>query len=339
VEKVVDQHSPEDEPLLPLWEQVSPEFANAALLAGNGVSSNVWSRFQYNSLYEVARSPHRTNRLVGVDTQLFNALGTRNFERVLRALRISIETNHVFGVTAEPHEARYDGIRQALIESVHAVHVEWLDVAGARLMQLNAALASYRAVFTTSYDLLIYWAMMNAPGAFIDFFWHGCFDIKDTDVMPGRRPVYFLHGGLHLFRDEDGRTCKRVAGGGNLLQLFAADADYREPLFISEGVAADKLRAIRASDYLSFCYESLRRETGPLVIVGHALSDEDEHIVAALQRPHLSVAIGIRANSQEEKDAKTAAYQMKLPAAQRTFFDATTHPLGDVALNVPPHAQ
>lgn len=138
---------------------------------------------------------------------------------------------------------RYDSIRDALINAVHAHHVDWTDAdAGDRLLNIRDALLEYEAVFTTSYDLLIYWAIMNAGtpagDGFGDVFWNAdhAFDPLDTEPFGNKTLVYWLHGGLHLYRTPTGETKKRTNTGANLLATFAAG--NRVPLFISEGTLA-----------------------------------------------------------------------------------------------------
>jgi hypothetical protein len=105
--------------------------------------------------------------------------------------------------------------------------VSWLDVNQAdRLETISAALRQYAAVFTTNYDLLVYWAMMidGAGTGFGDLFWNSShtFDPFDTEVRDHKTIVYWLHGGLHLFTNTWGQAEKRAGGALNLLEAFAS---------------------------------------------------------------------------------------------------------------------
>ncbi len=164
------------------------------LLVGNGASRSVSPKFAYDSLFDVGPlSDH--------DRELFEALGTTNFEEVLNHLRTASLVCDQLGHASSDVAARYDSIRDALIAAVHAHHVDWSHVdAGSRLLRIRSALLEFESVFTTNYDLLIYWAMMNAgdpPGAgFGDLFWNGShvFDPLDTKSFGGKTLVYWLHG-------------------------------------------------------------------------------------------------------------------------------------------------
>ena len=61
----------------------------------------------------------------------------------------------------------YYAIKEALINTVHAVHIPWRLIEASTLATLNSELARYRTVFTTNYDLLNYWALQH-QGEVID---------------------------------------------------------------------------------------------------------------------------------------------------------------------------
>lgn len=148
-------------------------------------------------------------------------------------------------------------------------------------------------------DLLVYWAAMcdQYPGKLPDYFWSSplVFDPLNTEVWGKETKLLFLHGGLHLLRLSDGQTLKRKAmPGRNLLDLFGdslpEDPDA-VPLFVSEGAAEDKLAVIRSSDYLSFALTTFAETDEPLVVFGHSLSEQDQHLVDILQRQRAPIAI------------------------------------------------
>jgi len=87
------------------------------LIFGNGFSIYFGSRFRYNNLFEEAKQ-----LLDEKDIALFDELGTTNFEAVLRALNITIETNTIFDLESLVIKDSYDRIKSALIETVKAVH-------------------------------------------------------------------------------------------------------------------------------------------------------------------------------------------------------------------------
>lgn len=317
-------------PPIEIWTAVAPIFADGAVLLGNGVSQVISPQFGYGSLYGTARSPAIAHPLDAADEQLFTDLGTDDFEEVLEAMRTASTVNGALHQPTAHLDARYQSIKRALIESVHAVHIPWDGMTRARLLNFAAAMHVFRSVYTSNYDLTAYWAHMTVANWFVDYFWGqpgNSFDPARTEVVPGRTRLLFLHGGLHLIR-RAGIEYKRVHAGANLLAQFGVDPTA-EPLFISEGSSAQKLKAIHRSAYLAFAYQELLADPGPFVVLGHGLGPEDAHLAAALNRPGLQVAIGLRVNKPPAALAQRVAdYDHALHLAQRRYFDVETHPLG-----------
>ena len=66
------------------------------------------------------------------------------------------------------------------------------------------------------------------------------------------------------------------------LQESLAAGEY--PLVVMEGTAGQKQAAIDASPYLRGCLSNLRNLEGSLFTYGWAMSDNDDHIVKAIER-------------------------------------------------------
>jgi len=296
---------------------------------------NVWSGFSYRRLYDEAT-------LDVAATQVFEALKTANFERVLEALMHAEIVLAALGRGTARLAAVSRSVRNSLFETVRAVHVPWRLVSTSMLNQIAVTLDGHDRIFTTNYDLIPYWALMESSSAHIvDFFWsdQNTFDSDQTEVFAGYSALYFLHGGLHLWQsDSTGRTGKWTNDGANLLQLgtlFSGNLD-RRPLFVSEGSARAKRRTIRRSDYLSFALESLRDDEEATVIFGASLSTQDDHIVSALRHGRRRrIAVALRPGTRETILGRKGFYTERLQGHRVSFFDATTHPLGNPGLTVP----
>lgn len=324
------------------WSAIRQEEAVrwSGLLIGNGASIAVAESFSYPSLFQVAQAPERDHAIAGAAAAVFAQLETVNFEYVMHSLQAAARVCAAAGIDAASLEPLYSEVQEALFEAVAHVHVQWLDVAGPTLSEIRGELRRFRRVYTTNYDLLAYWAIMHEGDAddFRDFFWApgGPFDLANIDVWGNPAVVHYLHGGLHLRRTSSGGTYKRDAQAGNLLSHFRTDwASGETPLLVSEGTAADKLRVINQSDYLSFVYERFAAHQGNLVVFGHGLSDADAHLVNAIRRwgspwAPPQIAISIRTHDGEEsirREKTRLAHQ--LPNADLWFYDADTHPLGE----------
>jgi hypothetical protein len=191
---------------LPSWEEIKATHEWGAILIGNGASRAVWEGFSYNSLFQTAKNDIE-HQLTADDQALFQAFEAENFETILAALSSARRVDAALDREPEVLGERYESIRRALIEAVHAVHVPWNSAEDA-LEQIRDSMLEYQYVYTTNYDLIPYWAVMEGdPSDIKDFFWNpDCiFDPGDTEVWTKSTRLFFLHGGLHLLRLSSGK--------------------------------------------------------------------------------------------------------------------------------------
>lgn len=311
------------------WNAIAGEFEGTGpLLVGNGASVALWSAFDYTSLFQVAMD----SGLLGAEHQpLFDIAGGKDFEAVLRNLHIARSVSTVFGQPTNIHDQRSMEVRNALRSAVVETHIPWTSVTQAQLAQIRNSLACHSAVFSTNYDLLLYWAMMSvANDAFKDLFWGpgSTFNAIDTDVTGGAIPVFWLHGGAHLIRGWDGRTRKRTSAAGNLIATFGDDPDST-PLMITEGTGAHKLKRITESDYLHHCYRMLADPQETLTIVGSSLNAvSDSHLLEAVGRAKPDrIAVSLFQPTAGAASQLWGRIVEVVGHEDVRVFDASTHPL------------
>lgn len=241
---------------------------NSSLMIGNGSSIAVSQRFAYQVLFERAVS---RGFLQERQRQVFDVLDTSNFEEVVRVLDQTQNILQVLDQNADIHimnETR-NAITAALRRIIGNIHPTQAEVGANRLDAMRESLLSYRAVYTTNYDLLAYWSLMRETDAFIDFFFGGEFSRDNVEVHAvnaTRTRLLYLHGGLHLIPEANGVVGKLVNGIEGILQQIQNGENI--PLFVAEGTAAQKQEAIARSPYLTFANSQLRNQTGQLVIFG-----------------------------------------------------------------------
>jgi hypothetical protein len=324
---------------LDAWPDLAGDFDGAALLCGNGLSVNVWPAFAYGSLFEHARE----GGLTAKDLELFAE--TENFERVLSDLNTAIRVNDTLAQPTGAIYERYRSIQRGLGHAVREVHLTRSQVPDSILKRIRDEIVRYEWLFSTSYDLLLYWAMGcgGSFSPFIDHFRHAglCFDPERADVYVDQVPVYFLHGALHLVVGGSGVTCKlRRNAIQSVLDQFGEpiEGDPRaRPLLVSEGTARDKLRAIEGNAYLAKALQTLRELDLPVVVFGSSLSPQDDHLLDALnEHPERPIAIALLPGGRREVAARQADVYARLETHELQFFDSTSHPLGDSVLKVLP---
>lgn len=326
------------------WRKIKDEFEGSGLLLGNGASRAVWNKFGYSSLYEAAQSVPIEHQLSSKDITIFKAMDdTVDFERVLAALWITQTVCTALNQDVKAVRKRYKSIQQALIETVNMVHIPWEYISEKVLPKLHSAILPYRVIYTTNYDLLLYWAIMTEnPPRFKDYFWseNDSFDIDYSELFHAEdKIILYLHGALHLVKSTlSGKTRKLTASSRNLLAQFGQSLDSGEtPLFVTEGRPHDKLAAIRNSDYLTFAFEQFTHHEGNLVIFGHSLGSSDRHLIQAMQNwhgEHRKLAISIYTQNPEKIMEYKLQMRKDLPklADNIVYFDARTHPLGKPGL-------
>lgn len=302
--------------------------ARPSLLVGNGASIAVSDRFGYSALRDEAT-------LTDLAERLFETVGTSDFELVLHRLGTSLMVNRVCGLDTVIINEVYEQIKTALIAAVRAIHLPGQEYNPNE--DLGDEFKSYSAIYSTNYDLLIYWAMLRTncheDDAVVDLFRGRHFD-RDQDYGNESTRLMYLHGALHLYENSQGVCWKRRNHDLSILEQLEVGGIARVH-FVSEGESQVKMAKIRASDYLSYCYEQLRKDSGNIVVFGHSLNSvADEHILSAILRhPDRIFAISLYVeglNHQEINDAMNH-YRAKfrgVDAARIVFFDSTTHPLG-----------
>lgn len=312
------------------WDEIKNQKWDSLLL-GNGFSIGISDRFSYKSLldnvekYNLRMYPHAKD--------LFIKIGTTNFEEILRVIYHAYLVNFY---SLDAIKTLYRNVRRTLIESVNISHVEYKDVPTERI---ESTLKSYSKIFTTNYDLIPYWSFMNSRDvSFCDFFWNSdcVFNINDTDIWDHKKPIFYLHGAIHLKTNLHGDTFKTRATRDMSISEIIDETQFSDtPLFISEGKSEIKLRRIRENDYLNFCLSKLINLSGNIVVYGHGLDKEyDEHIINALKASSISnIAISVFSKLHEkEKLAFTANLSNYFADTGKNvlFFESETHPLAQV---------
>ena len=271
------------------------------VLLGNGFSIACRPDiFLYGKLYEQADF----SKLSPTAKKAFEALGTQDFERVIKALRDTKAILEAYGGVAKSVlntlQSDADGLRELLVETIAHSHPAWPgEISDEEYAYCRAFVENFNTVYTFNYDLLLYWAQMHtgegAEPTSDDGFRKSDVDYDAAYVVwePSQsheQNTWFLHGALHVF--DAGTEIQKftwVNTGVRLIdQIRNALKKGYFPLFVSEGTSAEKLERIRHSDYLAKAYRSFSEITGALFIYGHSLAENDEHYLKRIERGKVS---------------------------------------------------
>ncbi|WP_407504006.1 DUF4917 family protein [Acinetobacter baumannii] len=319
------------------WIDISEDFKDGALILGNGASMAIDSKFGYKSLLEYATE----NSLLNDDVRLlFHKYKTTDFELILRMVWTAFEVNKAFQIVDNKTEQAYLSVRDALIKAVRDIHPRYNSIEYV-LPDLHRFIRHFKYTFSLNYDLLVYWACMygnkvDAEYSFKNCFHGGEFSQDWRKYLPiyqrkKSRLIFFPHGSLVLGKTltEDEYKISSKKSESHLLDkiLEAWTEGICIPLFVSEGTATQKVKAINNSGYLSTVYrETLKEACEKVTIYGWGVGEQDIHILDAMKTPRNIVntkfAVSVRNNNQAYCTKVKGILEEKFPKCEVTFFDS-----------------
>lgn len=329
----------------------SGQYAKRHLMLGNGFSIGCRADiFHYASLFGEADFS-----AIPEARQVFEALGTQDFEVAIRALEngagilpIYAPANAAAAQVMRDHVA---ALKELLVSTIAGNHPHVpADIPDDKFHACRRFLNHFLGpdnggqVYTLNYDLLLYWALMHDDepdgGEPLDIAMNDGFgndeDDPDADyvVWQGETGahsarVHFLHGALHLF--DAGSELKKytwIRKGTPLIdQAREAIDNGAFPLFVAEGSSPQKKNKIRHNAYLYQGYKQLtaNAQTGThcFFILGHSLAENDDHILFRLGRGRFKkLYVGIFGDPNSPGNQQVVA-RAEMIAALRT----AKHPL------------
>ena len=288
--------------------------------------------------------------------QLFEILNTNNFELIMQQLDNAAQIVSVFSNNQELVDKiknTTEVLKSSLINAIkelHPSHVfelpEEKSIACSNF--LKSFLDENGQVFTTNYDMLLYWVLMrNQLNQMGDGFgretddtdeWISSEDRNWSELRWGKnkdtQSIHYLHGALHLFDNGIDIIKEEYTSEHFLLENIKARMERKEyPIFVTAGSSKDKLAHIMHNKYLTYCFESLSNISGTLICFGFGFGEYDEHIIKAINKAYKwrenqegnlerlqSVYIGVF--SDKDLDHLNSIKQkFKVPVR---FFDAKT---------------
>jgi len=274
------------------------------LLFGNGFSmaydKDIFSYNALSSFIEKTGDP--------LIKDLFQKLNTKNFELIMQQLDNFCEIAEVFSddKTLVPKiKLASEKLKNSLIDAVKELHPEHVfkipeNKSQSCIKFLQEYLNKDGLVFSTNYDLLLYWVLMrNGAQNSIDGFGRDLEtelddenyvdpnELEYSELRWGKykdeQTIHYLHGTLPIF-DTGINIIKAEYDSENfLLQNVKDRIDKKEyPIFVTAGNGKEKLTHIMHNKYLSFCYEQLCNIEGSLVTFGFNFGEYDTHIIDAI---------------------------------------------------------
>ena len=313
-------------------------------LLGNGFSIACRPDiFAYGKLYEQADF----SKISPTAKHAFEALGTQDFERVIKVLRDASKVVLAYGgppTLAAAFDADAAGLRELLVQTIAASHPAWPgELTEQEYAACRAFLKQFNTVYTFNYDLLLYWTQMHTPDGVTPSSDDG-FRTPEDDYdaayvvwepsQSHEQDMWFLHGALHVF--DTGTEIQKYTWSKTGVRLISQIRDALGrgyfPLFVSEGTSAEKYERIRHSDYLAKAYRSFSSIQGALFIYGHSLAENDEHYLKCIQRGKVSnLYVGLYGSPNSDSNKFITRRAEQLVSGRRgrnplsvTYYDSST---------------
>lgn len=288
----------------------SESYGKKHLLLGNGFSIACKPDiFAYGSLFEEAKKTMSAELAA-----IFAAMGTQDFEEVIRALQHAAVIVGVyrpkFATTKRMLLSDAEKLKTDLIQAVAGRHpARPNDISDEHYTACRQFLSNFVGqgaggkIYTMNYDLLLYWALMHEEEedalSRIELSHDDGFR-KDQDDFDAPyvewqgegaahgQNIHYLHGALHLF--DAGYQLQKYTwvNTGKPLVDQANDALKKDlfPVFVAEGDSNSKLTKIQHSAYLHHNFKSFAgvcqtksRDGTALFIYGHSFANNDAHVL------------------------------------------------------------
>ncbi len=275
----------------------------AHLLIGNGFSIAYDHKiFSYNALYDFIEDLNDPFL-----SKLFEVINTKNFEQVMRQLDNFIEIAEAFSTDKKLTKSLKQAnkrLQNSLIEAVGSLHPEHVfSIEEAKHKSCYSFLSQYLdhggKIFSTNYDLLLYWVLMrNESKSAVDGF--GKELLNPDEVSQGaeqdwsellwgkykeQQSVYYVHGTLPIFDTGIDIEKEVYTTQHYLLENIKERMEKKDyPIFVTAGDGREKLKHIMHNKYLTFCYEQLTKIEGSLITYGFNFGQYDHHIIDAINK-------------------------------------------------------
>jgi hypothetical protein len=268
---------------------------------GNGFSMAYDSTiFSYNALHEFI-----TKLKDDLLSKLFSIIKTKNFEVIMQQLDNFAALIDAFGSDKNLKskvEKASKKLKQSLLDAVKALHPEHVftipqEKSDACATFLKKFLDTNGHIYTTNYDLLLYWVLMrNEIMTSIDGFgrerenpdeYVPPEELEYSELRWGKykkeQNIFYVHGALPFF-DTGVEIVKEEYDSQHYLMKKISDRidQGAYPIFVTAGNGREKLIHIMHNRYLSHCYDSLSNMTGSLVTFGFNFGEYDHHIIDAI---------------------------------------------------------
>ncbi len=318
------------------------QYSRRHLLIGNGFSiACIPTIFTYQSIFNEANFDE-----IPEAQEVFRLLETMDFEHVINSLDVSSKVIQAYDEQPETSQKMADHaerIKNILITTIASNHpANPSEIPDEQFSSCRKFLSHFIGdeekgrIYSTNYDLLLYWTLMHAPEGEDDEDFkleHNDGFSKEVDehfrvqsddlIWQGKQEgqrIFYIHGALHLYqgRGEIEKFCWSTTGIPLIDQAREALSNNKYPLFVSEGDHSKKFSRIMHNPYLYNCFENFKaianggrgKRVGHtcLFIHGLSFSDNDTHITDCISHGKIKhIYVGLFGDPESDSNRSIIA--------------------------------
>ncbi|AMP90223.1 DUF4917 family protein [Legionella pneumophila] len=332
------------------FEEALNKTNNRTILLGNGFSISLCEEFNYKNLYNKSQElSGKEGKPISNDMKkIFDALNTDDFEKVLAHLNITIEiakhySNSKLLLSTIKNDRK--NLIASFLNTISSVHPRYkASIEFQTYVSCLRLLSKFSKIFTTNYDLLLYWIIMERNSPILSLFELKDFDISTLPTDDGfsrgkstnglllwkpehnyrEQQIFYLHGSLFIIEIDDFYLKIESNNEGYILdQLESSLISGQQPLIVLEGSSAHKADKIGGHSYLRYCLDALKNLKGDLFLLGFSINDKsDKHIIESIQESEIKrIFVGCYSapNENFKKNIKQLAH-INDSAQERELF-------------------
>jgi hypothetical protein len=300
-------------------------FNGLPILIGNGFSIKFAKEFDYQNITDLIKNNSSANL-----KSLFDLYPNTNVEDLLNLIH---DSQKIVGIASPQHKTDViyklnkieDELRTGFINAVKTILAKSTPHHDLVFTEMGEDLKLFGDVFTTNYDTFLYYHILKK--GYSDYFGN-----KNSNLIFRPEPrvtykkfIYYLHGSLLFYEDNQATTKLKLQKNSDktLPQIIEDKINNGDlPLIVADSNGEKKLKQIKASNYLNFCFDKF--ETHPsnsIVVYGHSLDKiKDSHILNAIKANFKTIYFGLYKHS----DFTVEFYKELLNPLEIFFFDSSS---------------
>ncbi len=250
-------------------------------LLGNGFSISLDERFKSTSI--LSSLIQRDQKL----NDFFNKFETTNIEKIMESIEITKDVLFILGESKYFDHVKYiDKIKDVFINTISSIHPKALND-DEKIRRIRSVFREIDNIFTTNYDLLLYWIVMELRRKDNKEFNDG-FDRETGPLLwqkKSEQNLFYLRGALHMHSLESGEILKNAYDPpfDTLIKILKKNLNAGQwPMIVLEGTSKQKITAIERSRYLNNALSKLKDISGAIFVHGFSFNDNDTHIYDAI---------------------------------------------------------